>query len=93
MQADALASVFEFYREEMATKHDLALLRTERRADMTTLRTEVAGELTALRGEITACQHALRTEMATLKADITWRYVALIALFSTVMTLVDVLVM
>lgn len=92
MQADALAPVFELFREEMATKHDLTLLRTELRGDKAMLRTEMSGELSSLRAEVAAGHNALRTEMATLKADLTWRFVALIALFSTVMTLLDVFV-
>ena len=91
MQADSLAAIFELYRDEMATKHDLALLRTELKGEMTTLRSEISGEMAVFRAEVAAGHQALRTEMATLKADLTWRFVALIALFSTVVTLLAVL--
>ncbi|GEM_PF-5755848 len=79
MQSDALALLFEQYREEMATKQDVALLR----AEMSGLRAELRGEMATVRAE-------LKGEMSSLKADLTWRFLALTAFFATVMTLVGV---
>ena len=60
MQAEALAAIFAQFREEVATKQDLALLRAE-----------------------------MKATAAELKADLTWRFLALLAFFSTVMTLLN----
>ena len=118
MQADAPSLVFEQYREEMATKHDLVVLRAELkgdmaslrgelRGDMASLRAELKGEMSSLRSEIKGDMKSLRSEltgemaslgsklegsMQTLKADLTWRFVGLIAFFGTVMTIVGLFV-
>ena len=64
MQAEALAAILAQFREEVATKQDLAVLRAELRAE-------------------------IQATAAELKADLTWRFLALLAFFSTVMTLLD----
>lgn len=96
MEADALALVFEQYREEMATKQDVALLRSELTAAMAALRSELRGEMAVLRSELKGDMKALRRELkgdiSSLKADLTWRFLALTAFFATVMTLVGVFV-
>lgn len=63
-QAEALAAIMSEFREEVATKDDIAILRAE------------------LRGEF-------RSEIASLKADLTWRFLVLLTFFSTAMTLFD----
>src|SRR5690606_41882097 len=75
MQSDALALLFEQYREEMATKQDVALLR----AEMSGLRAELRGEMATGRAE-------LKGERSSLKADRTLRFRALTAVFGTVVT-------
>jgi hypothetical protein len=60
VQAEALAAIFTQFREEMATKQDLAVLRAE-----------------------------MHSELGSLKADLTWRFLGLLAFFSTVTTLVN----
>ena len=107
MQADALSLVFEQYREEIATKHDLNVLRAELKGDMASLRGELRGDMASLRAELKGEMGSLRAKltgemaslgsklegsMQTLKADLTWRFVGLIAFFGTVMTIVGVFV-
>ena len=42
------------------------------------------------RNEMTAAVNGLRTEMQTMKADLTWRFVALVVFLSTVVSLVTI---
>ncbi len=73
MQSDALAAVFE----EMATKHDLALLRAELKGDMNALRADLKGDMNALRSELKGEMRGLRAdlkgEMSSLKAHVAVR--------------------
>lgn len=80
MQAEALAAIFG----EMATKHDLDLLRMELRTELKSLRSEQTAALSAIRTEMAS----IRTEMVSIKADLTWRFVALTVFLATVVSLV-----
>lgn len=73
-------------------KGDMSALRTELRGDMAALRAELKGDMAALRAELTGEMKDLRTEMSDLKADLTWRFVALTAFFATVTALVNIFV-
>ena len=91
MQSDALAAILD----EMATKQDLALLRSELsslRAEMNaghaSLRNEMTASLSASRNEMTAALNGIRTEMQTMKGDLTWRFIALVVFLSTIVSLV-----
>jgi hypothetical protein len=63
MQAEALAAILAQFKEEMATKDDLAILRV-----------------------------GMESTIARLKADLTWRFLGLLAFFSTIMTLLNLFV-
>lgn len=88
MQADALIEIFTHFREEMATKQDLTLLRTELKGEIAAFRSELKGDFAALRYELKGDITAMRSEMASLKADLTWRFIALTVFLATVMTIV-----
>ena len=92
MQADALASYFKLLREEVATKQDLNLLRTEMRADAAVLRSEMEALRSELKGDMAVLRSDMRTEIADLKGELTWRFVALTVLLATVMTVLNMLV-
>jgi hypothetical protein len=55
------------FKEEVATKNDLAIFRAE-------------------------MESKLDTSLAHLKADLTWRFLGLLAFFSTIMTLLNLFV-
>ena len=70
-------SMGDLVDNELATKADLQVLRTELKAEMQTLRAEVGAEIGTLRAETKAANETLRAEMksesqtlrAELKAD------------------------
>lgn len=63
-QARAHAEALEeSLRDAVATKNDIAALRTDMAGEMAALRTDMVGEMAALRTEITAVNH--RIDVAT----------------------------
>jgi hypothetical protein len=77
-QAERLADALsEAVRDDIATKQDVDLVRTDLRAEIAALRTELKGDIAALRAELKGDIAELRTELkgdiaglrAELKAD------------------------
>ena len=56
--------------ETLATKDDVAVLRTEVKGDIATLRSEVKDDITTLRSEIKDDITPLKEDNATLRGDI-----------------------
>ncbi|MEX2399576.1 MAG: hypothetical protein WD423_02315 [Rhodothermales bacterium] len=75
-------------RAELRAGHDA--LRAELRAGQNALRAELIAGQDAFGSEINASLSAIRTEMATMKADLTWRFIALTVFLSTVVGLIGV---
>ncbi len=64
-EARALAEgLDQALREEVATKTDLAAVKTELAADIAAVRTELAADIAAVRTELAAEIAAVRTELA-----------------------------
>ncbi len=69
-EARALAEgLDQALREKVATKIDVASVRTELSADIAAVRTELAAVRTELTADIAALSHELRAEMQTVKHD------------------------
>jgi len=54
---------------DVATRRDLAELRSELKGDIDALRSEVKGDINALRSELKGDMEALRAEIAQLRAE------------------------
>lgn len=55
---------------QLATRHDLALLRAEMHGEMATLREELRGEMASLRGEMASLRHDLDGLRRETKAEL-----------------------
>jgi hypothetical protein len=69
----ALRDVHDADLSRLATKEDLATLRSELSAEIATLRSELSAEIAALRSELSAEIKMLRSEMEILRRDLTIR--------------------
>ncbi len=73
----------------VATKADIANLRTEVKADIADLRTEVKADIADLRTEVKADIADLRTDLEKLRADLTWRMVLVVGALLALATALD----
>jgi hypothetical protein len=65
--AEAIAGeIDELIRENVATKADITLLRTELKADIAAVRTEVKADVAAVRAELDLVKHQLITRLGGL---------------------------
>jgi hypothetical protein len=71
--------IYEAIHDNVATKTDIAALRTEVKTDIAALRTEVKTDIAALRTEVKTDTAALRTELRELELRLTLRLGAAIA--------------
>lgn len=62
-------------REEVATKSDLAILRSDLMGEIGSVR----GEVTSLKGEVVSLKSELKGEVASVKVDLMKWFVALLA--------------
>jgi hypothetical protein len=70
-EARALAEgLDQALREEVATKTDLASVRTALAADIAAVRTELAADIAAVRTKLAADIAAVRTDLAAVKHDV-----------------------
>ena len=74
-QAEAMATgLLHYLKNEVATKSDIILLRTEIKGDIVELRAEIKGDIAELRaeikGDIAELRTELRTDMAEFKTEI-----------------------
>ncbi len=70
-------------------KTDIADLRTEVKADIADLRTEVKADIADLRTEVKADIADLRTDLEKLRADLTWRMVLVVGALLALATALD----
>jgi hypothetical protein len=70
-EARALAEgLDQALREEVATKTDLTVVKTELAADIAAVRTELKADIAAVRTELKGDIAALRTDLAAVKHDL-----------------------
>lgn len=77
---------------ETATKHDVQRLGQRMDAKFDLARTDIDGKFATLRAEMNALRLEMRADMQMLKSELTWRFLAGIAFFATVMTILDAFV-
>ena len=70
VQAEALSRVLADTEERLATKADLAALRTELKAEIADLRAEMHAEFAAVRAEIKNLRTELKGDMAALRNEL-----------------------
>jgi hypothetical protein len=69
-EARALAEgLDQALREEVATKTDLAAVKTELAADIASVKTELAADIATVNTDLAAVEHKLRVEIQMAKHD------------------------
>lgn len=69
-EARALADgLDQALREEVATRTDLAAVRTDLAADIAAVRTDLTADIAAVRTDLAAVKHELQVEIQTVKHD------------------------
>lgn len=69
-EARALADgLDQALREEVATRTDLAAVRTDLAADIAAVRTDLTADIAAVRTDLAAVKHELQDEIQTVKHD------------------------
>ena len=70
-EARALAEgLDQALREEVATKTDLAAVKTELAADIAAVRTELAADIAAVRTELTAVKSELKADVSAVRVEV-----------------------